>query len=115
MACTCNFAVVPAPDAGARTVISPINVQFRRDLASVAGSRFPFSRTRKSKFQCTVGVTEELDTAAFRRVMTRKENYNRKGFGLKDKTLEDMNKEYKSEGFSLLLLPSSMDFSTPFL
>nr|UIB01911.1 4-hydroxy-3-methylbut-2-enyl-diphosphate reductase 2 [Pinus massoniana] len=41
--------------------------------------------------------TGEFDTKAFRRTLTRKENYNRKGFGHKEETLEAMDKEYTSD------------------
>lgn len=42
-------------------------------------------------------TTEEFDTKAFRRTLSRKENYNRKGFGHKEETLEEMDKEYTSD------------------
>ncbi|KAF3779004.1 4-hydroxy-3-methylbut-2-enyl diphosphate reductase [Nymphaea thermarum] len=38
----------------------------------------------------------EFDAKVFRKNLTRSKNYNRKGFGLKEETMELMNKEYMS-------------------
>ncbi|KAJ4962246.1 hypothetical protein NE237_022185 [Protea cynaroides] len=42
-------------------------------------------------------VESEFDAKVFRRKLTRSENYNRKGFGHKEETLELMNREYTSD------------------
>ncbi|MFS7998754.1 putative 4-hydroxy-3-methylbut-2-enyl diphosphate reductase [Helianthus anomalus] len=40
---------------------------------------------------------DEFDAKVFRHKLTRSDNYNRKGFGHKEETLEIMNQEYTSK------------------
>lgn len=50
--------------------------------------------------------SSDFDAKAFRHNLTRSKNYNRRGFGHKDETLQLMNREYTSEFWksSLILL-----------
>ena len=41
-------------------------------------------------------VGSEFDPKVFRKNLTRSKNYNRKGFGYKEETLQLMNREYTS-------------------
>lgn len=45
----------------------------------------------------TADVESEFDKKAFRRNLTRSKNYNRKGFGHKEETMELMSQEYTSK------------------
>ncbi|CAK9142606.1 unnamed protein product [Ilex paraguariensis] len=45
----------------------------------------------------SVTVDSDFDPKVFRHNLTRSKNYNRKGFGLKEETLELMNREYTSD------------------
>jgi hypothetical protein len=47
----------------------------------------------------SVAVDSDFDAKVFRKNLTRSKNYNRKGFGHKEETLELMNREYTSEFF----------------
>lgn len=78
----------------------------KRDLSATLGTKlgaFTHLKVRRTKVRnaasdSTVDTTiEEFDTKAFRRTLSRKENYNRKGFGLKEETLEEMNNEFTSD------------------
>lgn len=44
-----------------------------------------------------MAADSDFDAKAFRHNLTRSKNYNRRGFGHKDETLELMNREYTSE------------------
>lgn len=44
-----------------------------------------------------MAVDSEFDAKVFRKNLTRSDNYNRKGFGRKEETLELMNSEYTSD------------------
>ncbi|EXB63620.1 4-hydroxy-3-methylbut-2-enyl diphosphate reductase [Morus notabilis] len=44
-----------------------------------------------------VAVESDFDAKVFRKNLTRSKNYNRKGFGHKEETLELMNREYTSD------------------
>ncbi|KAL9231620.1 hypothetical protein vseg_006822 [Gypsophila vaccaria] len=60
----------------------------------------PDHRTRPTKPLSTVrcgGVESEFDPKKFRHNLTRSDNYNRKGFGRKQETLQLMNREYTSD------------------
>lgn len=46
-----------------------------------------------------MAVDSDFDAKVFRKNLTRSKNYNRKGFGHKEETLELMNREYTSEFF----------------
>lgn len=50
----------------------------------------------------SVAVDSEFDSKKFRHDLTRSKNYNRKGFGHKEETLELMNQEYTSNFFVFL-------------
>ncbi|CAA2940907.1 4-hydroxy-3-methylbut-2-enyl diphosphate reductase, chloroplastic-like [Olea europaea subsp. europaea] len=63
-------------------------------------------RSRKSSFvRCSAAgeaplsstVESEFDAKVFRHNLTRSKNYNRRGFGHKEETLELMNREYTSD------------------
>ncbi|KAI3441330.1 uncharacterized protein J3R85_002607 [Psidium guajava] len=45
----------------------------------------------------SVAVDGDFDAKVFRHNLTRSKNYNRKGFGYKDETLQLMNREYTSD------------------
>ncbi|CAA7387689.1 unnamed protein product [Spirodela intermedia] len=45
----------------------------------------------------SAAVESDFDAKTFRRNLTRSENYNRKGFGHKEETLQLMNREYTSD------------------
>lgn len=51
----------------------------------------------ESSSSSSVAVDSDFDAKAFRHNLTRSKNYNRRGFGHKDETLELMNREYTSE------------------
>lgn len=70
-------------------------------------SRTPSTRrgaVRKVPVRCGGGesssgsaaVESDFDAKSFRRNLTRSENYNRKGFGHKEETLQLMSREYTS-------------------
>ena len=54
-----------------------------------------------SSSSASVAVDSDFDAKVFRKNLTRSKNYNRKGFGYKEETLELMNREYTSESHSL--------------
>ncbi|XP_075476910.1 4-hydroxy-3-methylbut-2-enyl diphosphate reductase, chloroplastic-like [Primulina tabacum] len=87
-----------------------ISMQFSR-ISSCADLFSPDTRIfRQSKpafFRCTAAgeaapsssasVESEFDAKVFRHNLTRSKNYNRKGFGHKEETLERMGQEYTSD------------------
>ncbi|KAJ6385848.1 hypothetical protein OIU77_028923 [Salix suchowensis] len=62
-----------------------------------------------------VSLESEFDAKVFRHNLTRSKNYNRRGFGYKEETLELMNREYTSDiikklkenGYELLTKPEN--------
>ncbi|XP_042000389.1 4-hydroxy-3-methylbut-2-enyl diphosphate reductase, chloroplastic-like [Salvia splendens] len=73
----------------------------------VPGTRL-FRWRRTSSLRCAAGgdgasssavasEPAEFDAHAFRRNLTRSKNYNRKGFGLKEQTLQQMSEEFTSD------------------
>ncbi|KAK7844304.1 4-hydroxy-3-methylbut-2-enyl diphosphate reductase [Quercus suber] len=50
-----------------------------------------------SSSSASVAVDSDFDAKVFRKNLTRSKNYNRKGFGHKEETLELMNREYTSD------------------
>ncbi|KAK9667412.1 hypothetical protein RND81_14G254400 [Saponaria officinalis] len=54
------------------------------------------SRPTKLTVRCS-GVESEFDPKKFRHNLTRSDNYNRRGFGHKEETLQLMNREYTSD------------------
>lgn len=54
-----------------------------------------------SSSSASVAVDSDFDPKVFRKNLTRSKNYNRKGFGHKEETLELMNREYTSESHFL--------------
>ncbi|KAK8558713.1 hypothetical protein V6N13_098355 [Hibiscus sabdariffa] len=64
-------------------------------------SRKPFSVRCSADFDASASSvavdTDNFDAKSFRRDLTRSKNYNRKGFGHKEETLELMNREYTSD------------------
>lgn len=44
-----------------------------------------------------MAVDSDFDAKVFRKNLTRSKNYNRKGFGHKEETMQLMNREYTSE------------------
>ncbi|KAL8096996.1 hypothetical protein AgCh_030180 [Apium graveolens] len=63
-------------------------------------NRFPCRRLVHSVRCAAPAVStgdSQFDTKEFRKNLTRKSNYNRKGFGRKEETLEDIKKEYYSD------------------
>nr|AUZ98422.1 4-hydroxy-3-methylbut-2-enyl diphosphate reductase [Trachyspermum ammi] len=70
------------------------------DVFSPDFKRFPCRKLSHTVRCAAPSVTtggSEFDTKEFRKNLTRKANYNRKGFGRKDETLEDIKKEYYSD------------------
>ncbi|KAK2978353.1 hypothetical protein RJ640_016455 [Escallonia rubra] len=62
--------------------------------------RKPFSvrcSAAESPATSSVAVDSDFDTKVFRHNLTRRDNYNRKGFGRKKETLELMNREFCSD------------------
>ncbi|XP_060168353.1 4-hydroxy-3-methylbut-2-enyl diphosphate reductase, chloroplastic [Lycium barbarum] len=58
----------------------------------------PFSVIRCSAGEAaTTAESSEFDAKVFRKNLTRSANYNRKGFGHKEETLQLMNREYTSD------------------
>ncbi|MGV7501810.1 hypothetical protein PJJ92_29970, partial [Mycobacterium kansasii] len=51
----------------------------------------PFRRAPPSTVRCTA-VESEFDPKKFRHDLTRSDNYNRRGFGYKEETLQLMNR-----------------------
>jgi 4-hydroxy-3-methylbut-2-enyl diphosphate reductase len=72
--------------AGALRCRKPLSVRCAGDSSSASSS---------------VAVDSDFDAKVFRKNLTRSKNYNRKGFGHKEETLELMNREYTSEFFFL--------------
>ncbi|RAL38868.1 hypothetical protein DM860_015229 [Cuscuta australis] len=78
-----------------------------RTNISSPDSRIFLLRKRPSVIRCSSAETasasssavvgSEFDPKTFRKNLTRSANYNRKGFGHKDETLELMNREYTSD------------------
>ncbi|KAK7404456.1 hypothetical protein VNO78_05361 [Psophocarpus tetragonolobus] len=60
------------------------------------GCRKPFS-VRCSGGSSPASLESEFDPKLFRKNLTRSNNYNRRGFGHKDETLQLMNREYTSD------------------
>ncbi|GAA0177904.1 reductase [Lithospermum erythrorhizon] len=55
-------------------------------------------RWRKAaSVRCSNIKNDDFDPKSFRKSLTRSDNYNRKGFGHKEETLELMNREYTSD------------------
>ncbi|KAF3786611.1 4-hydroxy-3-methylbut-2-enyl diphosphate reductase [Nymphaea thermarum] len=61
----------------------------------VAGSRLN-SGNGKQVFSVRCTAEPGLDPKVFRKNLTRSKNYNRKGFGFKEETMQLINREYKS-------------------
>ena len=51
----------------------------------------------ESSSSSSVAVDSDFDAKVFRHNLMRSKNYNQKGFGHKDETLELMNREYTSD------------------
>jgi 4-hydroxy-3-methylbut-2-enyl diphosphate reductase len=71
---------------GALRLRKPLSVRCTGDSSSSSSS--------------SVAVDSDFDAKVFRKNLTRSKNYNRKGFGHKEETLELMNREYTSESHS---------------
>lgn len=111
MACGCRFAVVCSPEALTSRVLSngqgnPVKWESSAILGTqltcgMVSRKLKIRQTNKVRCDASPATvdstTEEFDTKAFRRTLTRKENYNRKGFGHKEETLEVMDQEYTSD------------------
>ncbi|XWS63034.1 hypothetical protein CRYUN_Cryun06bG0062100 [Craigia yunnanensis] len=86
----CRFCISTGSDNfGGRCVALP----FRKSISVRCSA--------DSSFSSSVAVDpDNFDAKAFRHNLTRSKNYNRKGFGHKEETLELMNREYtKAYGF----------------
>uniref|UniRef100_A0A2P2PMI6 4-hydroxy-3-methylbut-2-enyl diphosphate reductase n=1 Tax=Rhizophora mucronata TaxID=61149 RepID=A0A2P2PMI6_RHIMU len=80
-------------------------VSLRPDILS-GENRAAFPRLRTLSVRCvggddsaagSVAVNSDFDAKVFRHNLTRSKNYNRRGFGHKEETLELMNREYTSD------------------
>ncbi|KAK4401579.1 4-hydroxy-3-methylbut-2-enyl diphosphate reductase, chloroplastic [Sesamum angolense] len=77
---------------------------FTRPDLSLPDTRL-FRRRRPASLRCSAagdaasasGESSEFDAKVFRHNLTRSKNYNRKGFGHKEETLEQMTEEYTSD------------------
>ncbi|PHU10572.1 4-hydroxy-3-methylbut-2-enyl diphosphate reductase, chloroplastic [Capsicum chinense] len=84
-------------------------ISTRSDLSLPETRTFRFPKPFSAVVRCSAGeaapsssatAESEFDAKVFRKNLTRSSNYNRKGFGHKEATLELMNREYtKSYGF----------------
>ncbi|CAB4320602.1 unnamed protein product [Prunus armeniaca] len=80
---------------------------YRTDLffsESLAG-KISLSRRKVISVRCSgdsssAAVESDFDAKVFRKNLTRSKNYNRRGFGHKEATLELMNREYTSKLYS---------------
>ncbi|KAJ9152887.1 hypothetical protein P3X46_026396 [Hevea brasiliensis] len=71
------------------------------------GNLAPFNRRKSLSVRCSAGGVEsasgsasmesDFDAKVFRHNLTRSKNYNRRGFGHKEETLELMSQEYTSD------------------
>lgn len=65
-------------------------------------ARIPSLPRRKPiSVRCSGDGNADFDPKLFRKNLTRSENYNRRGFGRKEETLELMNREYTSKSLFL--------------
>lgn len=62
-------------------------------------------------------MSVDFDAKVFRKNLTRSENYNRKGFGRKEETMELMNREFTSKLLlnCLINLISSHSFALTYM
>ncbi|KAJ4844451.1 hypothetical protein Tsubulata_028942 [Turnera subulata] len=84
------------------TSLQLCRVSLRPGLFSPESLHRPCSRPAISvrcsaESSSSVAVDSEFDPKAFRRDLTRSANYNRKGFGHKEETLQLMDREYTSD------------------
>lgn len=56
-------------------------------------------------------VESEFDAKVFRKNLTRSDNYNRRGFGRKEETLEQMNQEYQSSDLIKKLKENGFEYT----
>ncbi|KAF9620215.1 hypothetical protein IFM89_010950 [Coptis chinensis] len=56
-------------------------------------------------------VESEFDAKVFRKNLTRSENYNRRGFGRKEETLQQMNQEYQSSDLIKKLKENGFEYT----
>ncbi|KAH7575130.1 hypothetical protein ACOSP7_005467 [Xanthoceras sorbifolium] len=81
--------------------ITHTKLNYRESLAGVLAvrSRKPVSVKCSGDEHpaAPVSLGSDFDAKKFRHNLTRSENYNRKGFGLKEETLEFMSQEYASD------------------
>ncbi|GAB2246694.1 hypothetical protein Droror1_Dr00006576 [Drosera rotundifolia] len=69
--------------------------RFRKFISVRCGGEVPSSSSSSSS--SSVSVDADFDAKVFRHNLTRSKNYNRKGFGHKQETLQLMNREYTSD------------------
>ncbi|KAJ8441953.1 hypothetical protein Cgig2_020098 [Carnegiea gigantea] len=84
------FFEIPSPEYHGRwSSVSPL---FRKSRLSVrcSSGESPSSSTSST-------AESDFDAKAFRHNLTRSKNYNRRGFGHKEETLQLMNREYTSD------------------
>lgn len=84
MALSANLCRIPATRAD--VALPETGIRFRK----------PFS-VKCSADSSSAAVDSEFDPKVFRKNLTRSKNYNRKGFGHKEETLQLMNREYTSD------------------
>lgn len=68
---------------------------FRKSISIRCAGEVPSSSSSSSS--SSVSVDADFDAKVFRHNLTRSKNYNRKGFGHKQETLQLMNREYTSD------------------
>nr|WLF00992.1 4-Hydroxy-3-methylbut-2-en-1-yl diphosphate reductase [Santalum album] len=81
-------------------VCLPAELSFRESPAGVGllrRGKSPSSVRCSAEPSASVTVDADFDAKVFRKNLTRSKNYNRRGFGHKEETLELMNREYTSD------------------
>ncbi|KAM4088997.1 hypothetical protein ACB094_07G115900 [Castanea mollissima] len=74
----------------------PAALRCRKPL-SVKCTADDSSSSSSASASASAAVDSDFDAKVFRKNLTRSKNYNRKGFGRKEETLELMNREYTSD------------------
>ncbi|XP_010028563.2 4-hydroxy-3-methylbut-2-enyl diphosphate reductase, chloroplastic [Eucalyptus grandis] len=95
MAITLHSCRIPGarPDLSLPESLAGPGASRSRRLLSVRCS----GESSSSSASASAAVDGDFDAKVFRHNLTRSKNYNRKGFGYKDETLQLMNREYTSD------------------
>ncbi|KAK7257920.1 hypothetical protein RIF29_32246 [Crotalaria pallida] len=74
-------------------------------------NRKPFSVRCSGGDSTPVAVDSDFDAKVFRKNLTRSKNYNRKGFGHKEETLQLLNQEYSSSDLIKTLRENGFEYT----